>query len=72
MGEKGSDNIVNLPFYLDYHTLVTCIAFEILFLHFFCNVKFHMNSDNTTLVCLNILYEFLTFVSTFQKCTTAK
>lgn len=68
MGQKGGDNILNL----DYHTLVTYIAFESLLLLFLNNLKFHTNSDNTTLGFLNILYEFFTFVSTIQKCTTAK
>lgn len=71
MGGKIGDNIVNLPFDLDYHTLVTCTAREPLLLLFFWNMKFHMNST-MTLVCLNILYEVLSFLSTFQKCTTAK
>lgn len=71
IGRKNGDNIVNLLFCLDSHTLIICMAFETLhfffFFFFFYNMKFHMNSDNTTLINVNVSYEFLKSLSTFQK-----
>lgn len=50
MQGKDGDNIVNLPLYLDYHTVVIFKAFKTLLLLFLYNLKYYKNCDSKTLV----------------------
>lgn len=68
---KYGDNIVNFPLHLDYHAVVIIIAFETLLLLFLISFEV-LHTLWQQDIDLSILYESLTFVSTFQKCCTAK